>query len=418
MIDTLTNSIILAAGATGAAEGGSLGGLLLYIGVALGFSFLCSVLEAVLLSSSISHVELLAQQGRRAGLMMQRHKVNVERPISAILTLNTIAHTVGAAGAGAQAAAVFGNQYIGIISAVLTLLILVFSEIIPKTIGAVYWKALMPFSAYTIRLLVWVFFPAVWVFEVMTSLLRPHEEAPSVTRSELEVLAKISVEEGALLERENRIVRNLLHLHSVSIQTIMTPRTVVLAFAATMTVREVMRKYPRIAFTRLPIYDKSIDHVTGYVLRHDIYEKMADDEYDVTLEQISQQLHAVPETNNVAQVMEEFITRREQIFLVIDEFGGTSGIVTLEDAIESLLGIEITDETDVVADLRDLAQQRYQRQLAEQSAAERLGTGPDLTQADEEPPTAPTGTGATKAAAPPSTDSPAEPRPPRPVTSS
>lgn len=395
--------ILLASGATTAASNGSIGGLVIYILVALGFSFLCSVLEAVLLSTSISHIEVLAEQGRRAGKLMQHHKDNVERPISAILTLNTVAHTVGAAGAGAQAAAVFGSEYIGVISAVLTLLILVFSEIIPKTLGAVYWKQLTPFSAYMIRLLVIVFFPAVWVFEVMTSLMRPSEEEPTITRTELEVLAKISMKEGALVERENRIVRNLLHLHSVAIETIMTPRTVMMALQKDLTVQEVMEKYPTIPFTRIPIYDENIDHIQGYALRHEIFERVAADEHNTPLAELCNPMYAVPETNNVAQVMDEFILRKEHIFLVVDEYGGTAGIISLEDTIESLLGIEITDETDLIADLRQHAQQRYQKELAARDKVERAfnialsgneptvsETEPDETPADtpETPPDA------------------------------
>lgn len=362
--------VIHAARGTSAASDGSLGGLFFYVMVALCISFLCSVLEAVLFSTSVSYVELMVEQGSRAGKLMQKHKENVERPISAILTLNTIAHTAGAAGAGAEAAAVFGNEYIGMISAVLTLLILVFSEIIPKTIGAVYWKQLNPFAAYVIRGLVIVLFPVVRVFEVMTSLLRPKNGEPTVTRLEFEVMANIGLQEGALIERENQIVRNLLHLHNVTVETIMTPRTVLMAVKKDLTVQEVIEEYPSIPFSRIPLYGESIDHINGYALRHEIFERMATGEHFVRLEELCHEMHAVPETNSVGQVMDEFITRKEQVFLVVDEFGGTAGVITLEDVIESLLGIEITDETDVVADLRQLAQQRYLRKPAAQVATE------------------------------------------------
>lgn len=366
-----------APGVSGTAGEGSYTGLILYILVALGFSFLCSVLEAILLSTSASHVELMVQKGTRAGTLMQRHKENVERPISAILTLNTIAHTVGAAGAGAQAAAIFGNQYIGVISAVLTLLILVFSEIIPKTLGAVYWKQLNPFGAHVIHWLVVIFYPAVWVFEVMTGLMRPDEEAPTVTRDELEVLAKISLEEGTLIERENRVVRNLLKLHRVPVKTVMTPRTVMMALPQEMTVQQVIEKNPIMPYSRIPIYKDSMDHIIGYTLRHQIFERMAEDKHSTPLIDLCHEISAVPETANVAQVMEEFIARKEQFFLVIDEYGGTAGVITLEDTIESLLGIEITDETDVVDDLRELAQQRYQKQLTDLDMVDAGDSAPD-----------------------------------------
>jgi CBS domain containing-hemolysin-like protein len=362
--------VIHAAGGISVATEASLTGLFFYVMLALCVSFLCSVLEAVLLSTSVSYVELKVEQGSRAGKLMRKHKENVERPIIAILTLNTIAHTLGAAGAGAQAAAIFGSQYIGVISAVLTLLILVFSEIIPKTFGAVYWKQLNPFSAYVIRGLVIVLYPVVRVFELMTRMLRPETEEPTVTRLELEVMTNIGLQEGALIERENRIVRNLLQLHNVAVETIMTPRTVLMAIDKNLTVQEVLEKYPSIPYSRIPLYGENIDHINGYALRHEILERMAADEHLVRLEELCHEMHAVPETSSVGQVMDEFITRKEQAFLVVDEFGGTAGIVTLEDVIESLLGIEITDETDVVADLRQLAQQRYLRKRADQVAAE------------------------------------------------
>lgn len=350
---------------TGDASGsGSIGGLIFYISLALGISFLCSVLEAVLLSTSQAHVELLAQSGKRSGLLMQKQKQNVERPISAILTLNTIAHTVGAAGAGAQAAAVFGNEFLGIISAVLTLLILVVSEIIPKTVGAVYWRQLTGFAAYTIEGLVWILLPAVWASEKLTSLLRPQEEGPTVTRADIEVLVKISTQEGSLLEKENRVVRNLLHLNGVKVDAIMTPRTVVMAFPHTLTVADVTKNQAAIPYSRIPIYEKNIDDIIGYVLRHDIYAQAANDRHTLQLKEIGHEMQIVPETISVAEVMDKFIAAEEHIFLVTDEYGGTAGIVTLEDAIESLLGVEITDESDVVADLRQLAAQRHKKRLS------------------------------------------------------
>ncbi|NDJ60415.1 MAG: HlyC/CorC family transporter [Chloroflexi bacterium] len=351
----------------GAEGGGSITALVFYVTLALGLSFLCSVLEAVVLSSSVSHAEFLAESGSRAGNLMLKHKANVERPISAILTLNTIAHTAGATGAGAEAVAVFGGDLVFIITVVLTLLILVLSEIIPKTLGAIYWKQLTPFAAYAIQILLWIFYPAVWIFEKMGQLLRPHEDAPTITRSDLEMLAKISAEEGALLERENRILRNLLHLSNARASDVMTPRTVVLAMQEDTSVGEAMDG-SRLPYSRIPVYGDNIDNVTGYVLRHDIIEQVAADQYHTTLAKLKRDIHAIPETTGVDHLLNEFIAKQEHIFLVLDEYGGTAGIVTMEDAIESLLGIEITDESDLVADLRQMAQQRYRRRFIEQSA--------------------------------------------------
>lgn len=340
---------------------GSLTGLFAYIGLALGVSFFCSILEASLLSISQSHVEIMVDQGSKAGKLLQKQKQNVDRPISAILTLNTIAHTVGAAGAGAQAAAVFGSQYIGLISAVLTLLILVLSEIIPKTLGAVYWKQLATFTGYAVQMLVVVLYPAVWVFEWMTRLLRPEEEETTVTRADLEVLARISAEEGALLEEENRVVRNLLSLSEVKVEAIMTPRTVVTALQQDLSPRDILKENQHIPYSRLPIYADNLDDIHAYVLRHHILLEAANDRHNTPLKDLGQTIHSVSETASVADVLNEFIAQHEHIFLVIDEYGGTAGIITLEDTIETLLGMEITDESDLVEDLRQLAQERFTR---------------------------------------------------------
>ena len=353
---------LLAATATGAvAESGSYTVLFFYIGIALGISFLCSVLEAVLLSSSLSHIEITAQNGGRAGKLMRRYKNNIEQAISAILTLNTIAHTVGAAGAGAEAAAIFGSQWIGMISAVLTLLILIFSEIIPKTLGAVYWKQIMPFAAYTIHVLVIALFPLVWMFQKLTSLISPDEREPTVTRSELEILAKVSTEEGALKQGESLILRNLLTLDGVQVQDVMTPRTVIFMLEDTVTVGDVITKHKVMPFSRIPIYKESPDDIQSFVLRYEILQAAAEDRLDVKMSALARHIQSVPETLSVAKALEKFMTDQEHIFLVFDEYGGTAGIITLEDTIESLLGVEITDESDAVTDMQELARKRLER---------------------------------------------------------
>ncbi len=363
MDNTIVGFPFLAAGTGGAVGAGEWSALLLYIVFALAVSFLCSIWEAAMLSTPASHIELLVQQGSEAGKIMQRLRQNVEHPISAILTLNTIAHTAGAVGAGAEADAIFGSEFSGIIAAVLTLLILVFSEIIPKTLGAVYAKQLTPFTAYSLRVLLFVFAPAVFAFEFLTRAMRPNEDAPTVTRSELQVMARISAEEGGIQERENRIVSNLLQLADVQVETIMTPRTVVMMFQQEQTVGEVMELHKFLPYSRIPVYGESADDIKGYVLRHEIYKRAAADEYQLKMREIARELQVVPETNTVAKVLDEFIVKQDHIFLVIDEYGGTAGLITLEDTVETLLGIEILDESDRVADLRQLARRRYQAQL-------------------------------------------------------
>ncbi|MAU12298.1 MAG: hemolysin [Anaerolineaceae bacterium] len=360
---TLNSPIFAAAGAEGIEATGTVSALLIYISIAIGVSFLCSVLEAVLLSTNVSFVESNVEEGKAWARWMQHHKANVERPIAAILTLNTFAHTIGAAGAGAEAVAIFGDELFGVITAVLTLLILVFSEIIPKTVGARYWKAIAPSAAYIIRFLVFILFPLVWLLELFTKLLGSNgSHAPTVSRAEIEAMARIGVSEGALLERENRILRNLLQLNKVHVHDVMTPRPVMLAMQEDMTAQDVVEKHATLPYSRLPIFGESTDDITGYVLRHDVLMCLAQDEDKRTLKSLKRDIVVVPDSATVALVMDEFVQRKEHISLVIDEYGGTAGILTLEDAIETMLGIEITDESDVVADLRKMAEERYARQ--------------------------------------------------------
>ena len=367
----------------GAGEGqGSFALLFLFLAIALGISFLCSILEAVLLSSSLSAIEILKDEGSRAGAIMHEYKQDVERPISAILTLNTIAHTVGAAGVGAEATAIFGEAWFGVISAVLTFLILVFSEIIPKTLGATYWKQLLVPTGYILRWLVRLLLPAVWIFEKMAQILSPKEGEPVVTRAELEVMARIGGEEGEIEARENLILSNLLELREVAVEKVMTPRTVVMALQKEMTIGEVVEEYKSLPYSRVPIYTETLDDVEAYVLRHDIYKLAAADEDNVKLKDISRRIHAIHETVSVADVLGQFLERKKQdhMFLVLDEYGGMAGVITLEDTMEELLGGEITDESDVHEDMREFAE--------EQSKAKRTSYEPTTDEAetpDEEP---------------------------------
>lgn len=360
----------LAAGGLGGEAGeGSLSGVIFWMVIALVFSFLCSLCEAVLLSTSLSHLEVMKDNGKKVAYIMSVFKENIDRPIAAILTLNTIAHTVGAGGAGAEANAYFGSEFAAVTLAILTLLILVLSEIIPKTIGAIYWKPLVPFCTRTIQVMMFVFGPFVWMFQAITRVMTPKEKEPTVSRSELEAMARISGGEGALDESEQRIITNLLHLRRVSARDVMTPRTVMMSFQKDLTVGEVLKRHRVIPYSRIPIYTEDADDIESYILRSEILIAAAEDRHDETLSQFARELHSVHESINLADVLREFTERAEHIFRVQDEHGGTRGILTLEDAIESLLGSEITDESDVVEDLRVLAQQRH---LRHQRLLERL----------------------------------------------
>lgn len=358
--------IVLAASiATDGAVSGSVQGLIFYISLAIVLSFLCSLLEAALLSTPNSFIQTEAQTGKRAALLMKAHKEDIDAPITSILTLNTFAHTLGAAGAGAEAVGVFGSQWASVITVILTLMILIFSEIIPKTVGAVYWRQLFGFTAYTVKFFVVGLYPFVWAFNYLTRIITPEKNGPTITRRELEMMAQISATEGALDKNESRIVSNLFRLSSVKVWDIMTPRTVMLAFPRDLTVGEILDNGQRsMPYSRIPIYQDSSDNITGFVLRHDIFRAAANDDHHTPLYTFERPIHFVPETMTITRVLEEFVARQQHIFVVFDEYGGTAGIITMEDAMESLLGIEITDESDVVADLRQLAQQRYERQQA------------------------------------------------------
>ncbi len=335
--------------------------LTVYLLLALGVSFLCSVLEAVLLSVPRAHVAIMVRQGIRAGPWLEQMKHNIDRPLAAILTLNTVAHTVGAAGVGAQAQRVFGEAWVTGISAVLTLLILVLSEIIPKTLGAVYCKPLAAPATTVIQVLVVVGYPFVKLSEAISRIIASRTGPESVSRDEVASMAEIGVVEGTLLDRESRIIRNLLHMENVRISEIMTPRSVTFMMSAHTTIREAIDPLRPLHFARVPLYDSSPDEITGMVHRHNILEAVRRGQTDKTLQELAASLQAVPEQATVANCLDQFLQRQEQLFLVVDEYGGTAGVVALEDVLETLLGVEIVDETDTIPDMRELARQRAAR---------------------------------------------------------
>jgi CBS domain containing-hemolysin-like protein len=340
--------------------------LILYFALAVLVSFLCSLMEAVLLSVTHANVAILVEQGKKSGHILQEFKDKIDHPLSAILTLNTITHTVGAAGVGAQAQVVFGNQYVAVMSAVLTFVILVFSEIIPKTLGAVYVKQLAPMSAYTIRFLIFLTYPLVVSFEVLGRLISSRAPRIKMTREEVLVAADMGQAEGELEDRERSIIRNLLALHNILVRQVMTPRPVVFALDKSKTVSEVVAEYPTIQFSRIPIYGNNLDDIDGLVRRYQINKALSMGQMETTLAELAQPVHVVPASKPVAEVLDEFIETREHLFLVVDEYGGTAGIISLEDAIETLLGVEIVDELDSVADMQAYALEQWEKRKRSQ----------------------------------------------------
>lgn len=333
--------------------------LILYLILAIGVSFLCSILEAVILSVTPSYVAVKANEGHRSGNLLSKQKEDIDRPLSAILSLNTIAHTIGAAGVGAQAQVVFGNAYVSITSAVLTLMILVFSEIIPKTLGATYWRSLAPASARILQILMILMYPLVLLSQGITRLLARGPKDPSFSREEFTAMAEQGAEEGIFEEEESRIFKNLIRFSSLRIKDIMTPRTVVLAFPESYTVEEVFDEMEELRFSRLPVYGKNRDDVTGYVLKNDLLIELARENKDKTMAELQRDILILPDIMHLQDMFERLIERQEHIAVAVDEYGGFSGVVTMEDVVETLLGMEIMDEVDAIEDMQKLARQNW-----------------------------------------------------------
>ena len=337
--------------------------LITYLLIAIGVSFICSVLEAVLLSVTPSYVaSQLAKRPRRTKTL-QDVKENLDQSISSILILNTFAHTMGAAGVGAQAVVVFGAQWETLIALLLTLAVLYFSEIIPKTLGARYWKQLALPSAQVIRWLVKLLYPLVWLSAKLTNLFSQNDNSSAISREELAAMARLGARHGALGAQESELLENMLQLRHARTEEILTPRTVISALDASLTVGQALAELSEVPFTRLPVYESSLDSVLGMVLRPKIHEVEREDGEEKPLSDYITPLHRVSGELPVLLLLDLFIKRREHMFLVEDEYGQTAGIVTLEDAVETLLGREIMDESDTVEDMQELARSKYRGRL-------------------------------------------------------
>ncbi|RKZ11656.1 hemolysin [bacterium] len=345
--------------------------LVVYVALALGVSFLCSILEAVLLSLTPSYVSLLQERRPQVGRMLQAFKTDIDRPLAAILSLNTIAHTVGAMGAGAQAMRVFGEAWVGVISAILTLLILVLSEIVPKTLGATYWRPLAPPVAYTLQALVRLMAPLVWLSQRITRLITRGAPPVTVSREEVAALAESGHRGGVLAPRESHILRSLMLGGALRARDVMTPRVVVAMLEETAKIGSVDLDAGMWRFTRVPVHSGDRDHLTGYVLKDEVLSARLRGEHDRDLVSLRRELLAVPESKSLPDLLEQFLSSRDVIGQVIDEHGGFAGLVTMEDVVESLMGLEIVDESDSVEDMRALAKQRWRER------AQRLGIPTD-----------------------------------------
>lgn len=337
--------------------------LIIYLSIAIGISFLCSVLEAVLLSITPSYVEKLVQEKPRSGALITRIKSDrLDESLASILILNTFAHTMGAAGVGAQAVNVFGAKWETLVAVLLTLAILYFSEIIPKTLGATFWQSLVSPTAHIINVLVKLVYPLVWISTRITKIFRENKEN-DITHEEIIALASLGHKGGSLHTQENDYLANLFKLREIRVEKVLTPRSVVHSLPETMTVSEALDQEQTRQFSRIPVYEKDIDHITGKVFRRDLYEAERSGQGSDIIKNYSVPLLRVSEKLPVQQLLDFLIKHKVHLCLVEDEFGQTSGIVTLEDAIETLLGREIVDESDPVEDMQQYAKEKYRDRL-------------------------------------------------------
>ena len=338
--------------------------LFAYLFLALFVSFLCSIMEAVLLSTPQSFLIVKHENENLWAKTFIDLKNNIDKPLSAILSLNTVAHTVGAAGVGAQAVKVFGEASFGIVSAILTILILVITEIIPKTIGARYWRNLARITSFVIKGLIIITYPLVVISTVITKLISRNRQEQTTSREEIAALASIGTDEGVFTKKEHKIIQNLLRLKNVKVTEIMTPRVVVAIADEKLSLEEFLKNKDYLKFSRIPIYSENDENITGYVIRQTVFEKLAEDQHELKLKDIKRDIFIVPNSIVLYILWEKLLEKKEHIALIVDEYGGFDGIVTMEDIIETLLGLEIIDEKDTVIDMQKYARDRWKERQA------------------------------------------------------
>ncbi len=358
--------------------------LIIFFLVAIVTSFLCSLWEAVLLSITPSYAQIKVKEGTPLGKRLQAFKENIDRPLAAILTLNTIAHTVGAIGVGDQASKIWAeaNPLITglLIPVVMTLAILVLSELIPKTLGANYWRELAPFTARSLALIIRLLGPLIWFSQFITRALKKDEVESAFTRKDFLAMADIGAKHGVFHEQESEILSNLLRFHAVQARDVMTPRMVVKAASGSQPIGAFFEDNRDLRFSRIPLYEKDLrDHIIGYMLKDEMLAFMVDGDREARLETLKRDIITVTEDYPIIDLFNRFLSTREHIALVIDDFGGMAGIVTMEDVIETLLGVEIVDESDKTTDMQVLARRSWERR------ARRLGLLVEESSASDDP---------------------------------
>jgi len=332
--------------------------LIIYLLLTMSISFLCSLLESVLMSTPISYISMKEEEGDRNAALFMKYKQDPDRPLSAILSLNTIANTLGAAAVGHQATQLSGDHWFGVISAAMTFLILVFSEIVPKTIGTTHWKGLLWLSRI-MRVLVFVLFPIVWLVDKIHDAITSGDPDLGISREEVSAMANMGEEEGVLDNSENKVIQNIIKLDDIKAYDVMTPRVVAAIAPENMTLKQFYKQEDLSHNSRIPVYSDSPEFITGYVMRYDVLENLAEDKFDMRLKSIKRKIAAFHEETAVGDIWESLLKTRDQIACIIDDYGCFQGIITLEDIMETILGMEIIDENDTITDMQQYAKERW-----------------------------------------------------------
>jgi CBS domain containing-hemolysin-like protein len=350
--------------------------LLSFLALSIIVSFFCSMWEAVLLSNTPSYIGRMQTEKPKIGHLLNKMKEDIDKPLSAILTLNTFAHTVGALGVGVQAGKLFGNHqinflfinmtYESLIAGVMTLAILILSEIIPKTIGAVFWQQLTPFTVNSLRVLLFVLAPFVWMSKGITRMVKTEKGRSVFSRADFAAMADVGLKSGALDREEKSIIQNLLRLENLKVRDIMTPRSVIMMVEEGRSVEEIYNEMKPMVFSRIPVYHDHPDNITGVILKDNILENLAQDKHSVKASEIKRDTLFVEDNYTVARLMDSLILNREHLAMVEDDFGSVVGLVTMEDLFETLLGLEIVDESDKVEDLQKLALEKWKKRTDKQ----------------------------------------------------
>ena len=336
--------------------------LLIYLGIALLFSFLCSILEAALLSTSSIFINMKLKEGKKYATRLDYYKKNIDLPLSAILTLNTFAHTIGAAGVGSQVQELWGNEYLAIASVILTLIILIGSEIIPKTLGALYWKELSRFMVVSLRIMIYSpLYPFILLTNFITRSLRHGKSGKStISEPEFRAITDSVIENGVIEDEESRILQNLMKFQSILVKSIMTPQIVIKAAEESTGIEQFYEENQDVPFSRIPIYQKELNQFSGFVLKDEVMEMIIEKKGEEPLKTIARPITAVNEDTPIIRLFSKLIERKAHIAIVVDEYGMVSGLVTMEDLFETLIGLEIVDEMDDVEDMQVLARKNWE----------------------------------------------------------